>query len=138
VSRKSRAAGQALIESAVTIPILVLLFMGFLAVGLAAQSYVDINTAVNLAAASAVTAPAGNSTVANGYATATFDATVKHVPALESRGITCGGVYDAPAVITCNGSAVLHFSKTPLGLVAPVDPTINASATAYGSRFRSQ
>jgi hypothetical protein len=137
MTRLRQLSGQALIESAVTIPILLILFLGFLAVGLAAQSFVDLNTAVNLAAASAVTAPADNATIANGYARDTFDATIKHVPDLQSQGITCGGTYPAPAVVTCTGSATIQFSKSPLALVVPVDPTITATATGFGSRFRS-
>lgn len=134
--------GQALIEAAVTIPILILLFLGFLAVGLVVQAFVDLNTAVYLAAASAVTAPAGQETVGQQYASATFNGSMRHVPELSTDSFSCGGTW-APdgqgngAVVTCSGSATLQMSQTLLGVVVPVNPCINASATAHGSPYRS-
>ena len=136
-------AGQALIEAAVTIPILVVLFLGFLAAGLAAQALVDLNTSVFLAAASAVTAPAGNSTLGGQYASATYTGSMSHVPELNSTGgVNCGGSWnpnpDPPGyVVTCSASATLLFSRTPLGIVVPFNPVLSATATAHGSPYRS-
>jgi hypothetical protein len=134
-----RARGQALIETAVTLPILIALFFGFLGAGVGAQGYVDLNTAVYLAAASNVTAPAGptGQPIADQYATDTFDHTLVHDTLLRKVNFGCGGDYNAGGTITCQGSAVLEFSKTPLSVAIPFDPTISAQASATRSAYRS-
>lgn len=132
------ARAQALVETAVTLPILIFLFFGFLAAGVAAQGYVDLNTAVYLAAASNVTAFADDPGDANRFAVETFDATLAHDGLLEKRGFTCGGDYAAGGTITCNGSAFLRFSRTPLSVAIPFgDPLISAQASAVRSPYRS-
>jgi Flp pilus assembly protein TadG len=134
---RSRASGQALVETAVTMPVLIALFFGFLAAGVAAQGYVDLNTAVYLSAASNVTAFAGDQLIADQYAKDTFDRTVAHDSLLANRSSSCGGDYTAGGKITCQGSAVLQFSRTPLSIVIPFDPTITAQASAFRSPYRS-
>jgi hypothetical protein len=129
--------GQALIETAITLPILIALFLGFLGAGVGAQGYVDLNTAVYLAAASNVTAPAGAQAIADGYATDTFDSTVAHDTLLRRVNFGCAGDYAAGGTVTCTGTAVLEFSKTPLSVVIPFDPTITATASATRSAYRS-
>jgi hypothetical protein len=135
--------GQALIEAAVTIPILIVLFLGFLAAGLTAQALVDLNTSVFLAAASAVTAPAGNSTLGGQYATDTYNGSMRHVPELNSNGgVGCTGSWnpnpDPPGyVVTCSAQATLLFKGTPLAIVVPFNPVLKATATAHGSPYRS-
>jgi TadE-like protein len=139
--RARRQRGQALIETAVTMPILIALFFGFLGAGVGAQGYVDLNTAVYLAAASNVTAPAGDDVLAKQYASDTFNATVSHDSLLQPQGpIDCTlppDDYLANGTITCRGSAVLRFSKTAISVVIPFDPTITATASATRSRYRS-
>jgi len=135
--------GQALVETAVTLPILVLLFFAFLAAGVFAQAYVDLNTAVYLAAASNATAyalpPGQSGGQADQFATETFDATVRHDSLLAPRGFACHGAYQAGGQITCDGSADLLYSQTPLAVVFPFgDPTIRASASAIRSKYRSE
>ena len=142
-----RERGQARIETAVTILALFFLFLGFLSVGVAAQAYVDLNTAVSLAAASAATAPAGDPGDATTFAHETFDATVSHLPLLapvsasepNCGSATWGPTGDPPQFwkVTCTGTAYLRFSQTPLAIIVPVDPQITTTATAYGSPYRS-
>lgn len=135
--------GQALIETAVTLPVLIGLFFGFLGVGVGAQAYVDLNTAVYLAAASNVTAPAGpqGEALAKQYAADTFNATVSHDSLLQAQGpIDCTlppDDYGAGGTITCSGTAVLEFSRTALSVVIPFNPTITATASATRSAYRS-
>jgi hypothetical protein len=137
--RRRARSGQALIETAVTLPILILLFFGFLAGGVAAQGYVDLNTAVYLAAASNATAYANDQVDADRYATETFDATLAHDPFLVKQYFRCGGSYLAGGTVTCEGQAVLHLSNTVLGFVVPRDPPpITIRASAVRSRYRSE
>ena len=129
--------GQALVETAITLPVLIALFLGFLGAGVGAQGYVDLNTAVYLAAASNVTAPAGDQPLADQYATDTFNSTVIHDTLLRTVNFGCAGDYAAGGVVTCTGTAVLEFSKTPLSVAIPFDPTISATASATRSAYRS-
>ena len=135
--RRSARAGQALIEAAVTLPILIALFFGFLGAGVGAQGYVDLDTAVYLAAASNVTAYAGDRPLADQYAADTFGHTVAHDTLLRVRAFGCSGNYGAGGTITCKGQAVLEFSKTPLSVAIPFDPVISSQATATRSPYRS-
>jgi Flp pilus assembly protein TadG len=141
-ARPGRQRGQALIETAVTLPILIALFIGFLAAGVAAQAYVDLNTAVDLAAASDVTAPASldanpPNPVGLQFARDTFNATIAHDTLLVPNGpITCPGNYQAGGQITCSASATLEFHRTAFAIAFP-DIPISASATAVRSPYRS-
>jgi hypothetical protein len=119
---------------------LIALFLGFLGAGVGAQGYVDLNTAVYLAAASNVTAPAGDQTLAQQYADDTFTHTLAHNTLLRALSFGCPGTaadYAAGGTITCSGAAVLEFSKTPLSVAIPFDPTISAQASATRSAYRS-
>jgi len=132
--------GQALIETAITLPVMIALFLGFLGAGVGAQGYVDLNTAVYLAAASNVTAPAGDPVDARQYAHDTFHSTVVHDPLLHEVGFDCPAPpsdYAAGGTVTCTGTAILEFSKTPLSVAIPFDPTISAQASATRSAYRS-
>jgi hypothetical protein len=129
--------GQALVETAITLPVLIALFLGFLGAGVGAQGYVDLNTAVYLAAASNVTAPAGDQPLADQYATDTYKSTVTHDTLLRTEKFGCSGDYAAGGIVTCSGAAFLEFSKTPLSVVIPVDPRITATASATRSAYRS-
>lgn len=134
---RRRRSGQALIEAAITIPIMIGLFLGFLAIGLVTQAVVDLNTAVYLSAVSAVTAPANNAALGNQYASETFNGSIRHVPELTSDGISCTGSWAPPAAVTCSAGARLMLRHTLLGIVVPFDPVLSASATAHGSPYRS-
>ncbi len=120
-----------------TLPILIALFLGFLGAGVGAQGYVDLNTAVYLAAASNVTAYASDPTDANQFASDTYTHTLSHDSLLRNQGFSCSGNYAADGDITCQGAAVLEFSRTPLAVAIPFDPRITASASAHRSKYRS-
>ena len=136
--------GQALIETAVTLPILIMIFFGFVGAGVAAQGYVDLNTAVHLAAASNVTAYADERAVADQYALDTFEHTLAHDSLLRAKGVDghppswCEGNYAAGGQVTCHGSAVLEFSRTPLAILFIRDPVIQSEASAVRSPYRSR
>jgi Flp pilus assembly protein TadG len=139
-----RQRGQALVETAVTLPILVVLFLGFLAVGVAAQAYVDLNTAVNLAAASEATAPSNDPADAVTFRDDTFNGTINNFPQLRNAQITCNdagptGPFSAGATINCTGTARFTLVGTPMEIVIPIPPPpFSATASATRSPYRSE
>ncbi len=117
------------------------LMLSFLLVMVVAQAYVDVDTATSLAAASAVSAPAGNDTLSRGFALKTYDGTLLQSSYLEPGRLDgCGG-YAAGGSVTCTGHATLMLSRTPMAILQPFDPDwhldIQASATGYSSLYRS-
>lgn len=133
--------GQALVETAIVLPLLFLLFLGFLVVMVTAQAYVDVDTATSLAAASAVTAPANDSAKSREFALQTYNGTLHQSTYLEPQALAgCGG-YSAGGSVTCTGKATLYLSRTPMAVLAFWNPgwtiTIQATSTAYSSPYRS-
>jgi hypothetical protein len=84
-----------------------------------------------------VTAYAEDPADANQFAADTFDRTVAHDSLLDNQGVTCSPNYHAGDTVVCQGSAVLRFSRTPLSVAIPFDPTIRARASAVRSPYRS-
>jgi hypothetical protein len=134
-------SGQALIETAITIPVLLILLLSFLLVMVVAQAYVELDTATGLAAASAVSAPAGNDALSRDFATRTYQGTLLRTGYLRPGQLDgCGG-YSAGGNVTCTGHATLLLSNTPMAILEPFNPDfsldISASATGYSSPYRS-
>jgi len=130
------AGGQALIETAITLPVMLILFLGFLAVGLAVQGAVDLNTAVYLATASAATAPANSPAIGQGYARDTYTYTLQHFRYLADSGqsITCTGTWAPGSQINCTASATVQLTST---FAIFADLPLTARATATVSQYRS-
>lgn len=133
--------GQALIETAITVPVLMVLLLGFLLAMVVAQAYVDLDTATGLAAASAVTARAGNEPQSRDFALKTYDGTLRRSSYLEPGELVgCGG-YSAGGTVTCTGHATLFLSRTPMAILQPFNADwqlpIQATATGYSSLYRS-
>jgi Flp pilus assembly protein TadG len=134
-------SGQALIETAITIPVLLVLMLGFLMVMVVAQAYVDLDTATSLAAAAAVSAPAGNDALSHDYASRTYNGTLRRSGYLEPGSLQdCGG-YTAGGTVSCTGTATLFLSRTPMAILQPFNSDfrvdIQARATGYSSPYRS-
>lgn len=135
--RRPRQRGQALIEAALTFPLLFTLLLGFYEVSLVVQSDLDLGTAVGLAAAAAATAPANDGATANRYAQDTFQNTVKNFSLLQQTSLVCHGPYAAGDTITCTGRATLALNGTPF---AEISPSLNLTATeqSHISAYRAQ
>jgi hypothetical protein len=115
---------------------MLILFLGFLAVGLAVQGAVDLNTAVYLAAASAATAPANSPAIGQGYARDTYTYTLQHFRYLADSGqsITCAGTWAPGSQINCTASATVQLTST---FAIFTDLPLTARATATVSQYRS-
>jgi len=135
------SGGQALIETAITVPVLFTLLLCFLLAMVVAQAYVDLDTATGLAAASAVAAPANDEALSRDYAVRTYQGTLRPSGFLVPGALDgCDG-YAAGATVTCTGHATLLLSNTPMAILQPLTSNwsipMTATATAYSSQFRS-
>ena len=132
-----RQGGQALLESAITIPLMLLLLLGFLAVLVRVEAQLELDAATSLAAAAAVTAPAGSSLSAD-YARQTWKGTLRQYRYLRPGDLEgCAG-YQPGQYVTCRGTATLDYRETPMGVIVPVPIVIHSAATARSSAYRSR
>lgn len=132
-----RQRGQALLETAITLPLMLALLLGFLAVLVRVEAQVELDTATSLAAAAAVTAPVGSS-LSSDYATRTWAGTLRQSSYLTPTRLDGCGTYQLDQTVTCHGVATLDYRQTPMALVVPLILSIDSTATARGSRYRSR
>ena len=111
-------AGQALLESAITIPIMLLFMLGFLALLIRIEAQVEVDAATSLAAAAAVSAPAG-SPLSGDYAQRTWRGTMRQYRYLLPGGLEGCGAYQPDQPVVCRGTATLDYAQTPMGLLVP-------------------
>jgi uncharacterized membrane protein len=130
-------SGQALLESAITIPLMLLLLLGFLAVLVRVEAQLELDAATSLAAAAAITAPAGSSLSAE-YARQTWTGTLRQYRYLRSGALEGCAAYQPGQAVTCRGTATLDYRETPMGLIVPVPLSIHSAATARSSAYRSR
>lgn len=129
--------GQALLETAITLPLMLVFLLGFLTVLVRIEAQVELDTATSLAAAAAVTAPAGSDLSAR-YAAQTWDGTLHQYSYLLPGRLEGCAAYQPDQAVTCRGSATLDYRQTPMGLVVPYPIPIGSVATAHSSRYRSR
>ena len=136
-TRPWRQQGQALLETAITLPLMLLLLLGFLAVLVRVEAQIELDTATSLAAAAAVSAPVGSS-LSSDYATRTWVGTLRQSSYLKPTRLEGCGTYQPDQPVTCRGLATLDYRQTPMALVVPISLAIDSTATARGSRYRSR
>ncbi|HEY4028475.1 MAG TPA: hypothetical protein VGO86_18755 [Candidatus Dormibacteraeota bacterium] len=129
--------GQALLETAITIPLMLVLLLGFLAVLVRVEAQLELDAATSLAAAAAVAAPAGSSLSAE-YARQTWTGTLRQYSYLRPGRLDGCSAYEPGQPVTCRGSALLDYRETPMGLVVPYPFHIESAATARSSTYRSR
>jgi hypothetical protein len=129
--------GQALLETAITLPLMILCLLGFLTVLVRIEAQVELDAATSLAAAAAVTAPVGSELSAR-YAQETWGGTLHQYRYLLPGRLDGCAAYQPDQAVTCRGSATLDYRQTPMGLLVPYPIPISSAATAQSSRYRSR
>ncbi len=135
--RVGAQTGQALLETAITLPVMLLVLLGFLAILVRIEAQIELDSATSLAAAAAVSAPAG-STLSADYARRTWTGTVHQYRYLLPGRLDGCEAYQPGQPVTCHGSATLDYRQTPMGLVVPFPVELRSDATARSSRYRSR
>jgi hypothetical protein len=132
-----RQRGQALLETAITLPLILLMLLGFLALLVRVEAQLELDAATSLAAAAAVTAPAGSPLSAE-YAQGTWTGTLRQYRYLRPGGLEGCAAYQPGEAVTCSGTAILDYRETPMGLVVPLPMRLQSTATARSSAYRSR
>jgi hypothetical protein len=135
--RHGRQRGQAVLETAITIPAMLVFLLGFLAVLIRIEAQVELDAATSLAAAAAVSAPAGSPLSAD-HARRTWTGTLRQYRYLLPGRLEGCEAYEPDQVVTCHGSAMLDYRQTPMGLLVPYPIQVRSDATARSSRYRSR
>jgi hypothetical protein len=133
----SAQRGQALLETAITVPLMLVLLLGFLAVLVRVEAQIELDAATSLAAAAAVSAPAGSPLSAD-YARMTWTGTLRQYSYLRPDGLEGCAAYQPGEAVTCRGSATLDYRSTPMGLIVPFPIHVQSAATARSSAYRSR
>jgi Flp pilus assembly protein TadG len=130
----SNRRGQALIETAITLPVMLILLLGYLATLVAIEGQVELDTATSLAAASCAAAQV-NGRQCYQWANETYQDTLQHYTYLRPGPLRdC----DTQPQVTCEGSVTLVYQNTPMGFVIPGNITLTSTASAAGSPYRSR
>jgi Flp pilus assembly protein TadG len=130
----TRERGQAVVEMAMVVPIMLVIIFGFLGLLLWEETAHDLRAATALASTTAATFrdDSGAAVSAEGE---TFYGTMRQYSYVEVGSFTCS---HAGTRVTCTASAVLRFDRTPLAVAWPTNPRMNATAVSYSSEFRTQ
>lgn len=156
--RRKTTFGQAVVETALVLPLLLVLIFNMLGLMIHVRYQQELDAATSLAASAAIAAPYQAQDTATGvafgqeYATQAFDGTffgnANGRPAnwntwisTTNPTITCTGDYidgNGVAAVTCTAQATLNFNQTVLGLGLLVFGSSNlaSTATVYPSPVR--
>ena len=128
--------GQAVIEMAMVVPIMLAIIFGFLGLLLWIETVHDLRAATTLAGTTAATFR-DDSAEATRAEAETFNGTMRQYDYIEVRSFGCR--HDQGTFrVNCSAAAVLRFDRTPLAVAWPGNPTLNTVAVSYFSRFRSR
>lgn len=131
-SEGARAGGgQALLETALVMPLYLALALLFAGATLVGQGLVELRAATTVATVSAFAAPAGDPSLAMADVNDSFRQSTAD-PLLTGRSISCSGAYlssgSPTGVVSCQGQATVSFSGDLIGVVWRWPVVIHQSA----------
>lgn len=131
--RHGTQRGQAVIETAMVLMILMYMVGGFVSLMLQVQAQQELDTAVALATQATFQVPAGGGGSANAPEIDTFDGTMSfYSNLLNGVSMTCSGNYlsgGLTGTVTCKASGTLLLSKSPVSWANLSNPKLVAQAT---------
>jgi len=125
--------GQAVIEMAVVVPIMLLLTAGFLGVLVWMETITELQAGTALATTTAATF-AEDSDTARAAEQDSFAGTMRQYRYVEVGTLVCS---HRGTRVECSSSAVLRYDRTPLAVAWFVNVPMSARAVSYSSAFRS-
>ena len=112
--------GQALLETALVMPLFLVLALFFAGATLVGQGLVELRAATTVATVSAFAAPAGDPSLAMADVDDSFQRSTQDA-LLTGTSITCSGEYlssgSPTGVVSCQGQATVSFSGSLIGVV---------------------
>jgi hypothetical protein len=129
-----RQQGQAVVEMAMVLPIMLALIFGFLGLLLWVETIHELRAATALASTTAATF-AEDSPAAATAEGETFFGTMRQYGYVDVRSFGCRR---SGTRVACEASAVLRFDRTPLAVAWPANPRMEAAAVSYASAFRGR
>ena len=146
---RRRQRGQAVLEMALCMPLMLALIFNFVAIMVLVVYQQRLETAVTMAATSTLDAKLGDRGGALQNAQRSFNGTFGNdsggsVPSFISvnQPLTCSGPYlngqvdTAGKGVTCTATATIDFKQTPLGFAVFWEPKLTATITEYPSPVR--
>ncbi|GAC1329011.1 MAG: hypothetical protein NVSMB17_04980 [Candidatus Dormibacteria bacterium] len=121
---------------AIVLPLMLAITFGFLGLLLWIETVHDLRAATALAGTTAATFR-DDSPDATRAEMETFAGTMRQYSYVEIRSLRCTH-QEATYRVACTASATLRFDRTPLAVAWPANPSLEADAVSYFSRFRSR
>ena len=131
---KRSARGQAVVEMAVVVPLMLAITFSFLGMIVWLETAHDLRAATTLASTTAATF-ADDSPAAASAEAETFFGTMRQYGYVEVSAFACRRVGTR---VSCDAAATLRFDRTPLGMAWVANPTMRASSVSYASAYRSR
>ncbi|HET9051040.1 MAG TPA: hypothetical protein VFO60_05010 [Candidatus Dormibacteraeota bacterium] len=145
-TRRSERA-QAIVETALVLPVLLLLALGFAGAILVLDAEEEIRSATGLATTSAFSAPAGDSSDALRNVQDTFQRSVRSpvvdpgslridCPASQGNQYLYSSTFQPNTVVSCHGAGTITFHNSVLGLVWRWDIQVGQDAQQPAPNYR--
>ena len=133
--RRGGRAGQAVVEMAIVLPLMLLMTFGFLGVMVWMETVTELQAGTALAATTAATF-ADDSGAARAASNDTYRGTMRQYHYVDLGALLCR--HAGPGTrVECTATATLRFDRTPLALAWFVNVPMSARAVSYSSAFRS-
>ncbi len=142
---RRRERAQAVIETALVIPIMLILTFGFIGLMIEVKATSEYRLALNMAAEASLRAPRGDMAQSRQLAAFAFDHTLNPYGSESNMlhvvdPVNCSGDYyagiESSQPVTCTANVQLDFSRSVIGFVWQSSVTMHATGIARPSEHR--